>query len=196
MKIALSVALTVSLSMLAMVAAEHPEHPRAQTAAKDKPVDAKQAENAVKVAIDEASKGKAGYSFLDGKSGATIVLKLAKIRSDKPQKVGPGLFAIAAEFTGKDGAKYEFDFVVRAGEGSKVQVVDTLLRTENGSPRYGWKEQSGVLKAVCASCGDLVLGGESCAAPAAKGCPACGRVNGSAVCPPAKPKSEHPEHPH
>jgi hypothetical protein len=149
----LLVAFAASLLLIASrqtVAQEKPpEHPK-----KEHPTDKKQVglsktdlAAGIRTWVDKESAANGGWLKVeDPVQHKTLELKLEKVHDDRLSQVGPDRYFACADFTGKDGMKYDIDVFMDGKTKDDLKETEVSVHKINGKERYSWFEENGTWK--------------------------------------------------
>jgi hypothetical protein len=148
-------ALSVSLFLTpaaALLAGEHPEHPKnkAEDAGKtaDQPaVSTTDISAGIKKHIATKSKKSSDQKFHIKYEGKDLALDLVKVHDDRLSNLGGGKYFACVDMKAVDGTTYDIDFFM-SGKAGDMHATDTSVHKVNGKPLYNWKEEGGVWKKV------------------------------------------------
>ncbi len=137
---------------------EHPEHPE-QPAPEESSAAKEDLERAVKerkpVTMETVAAYLEGYAakqaaeqggwmeLQDEEKEKTLKLKLDKVHRERLAKTGEGTYFVCADFMTPEGKAYDLDFWVKETD-KGLEVTETTIHKEEGSPRYNWVEKDGI----------------------------------------------------
>jgi len=151
--IAVSVALFFTPAT-AVLAQEHPEHPKKQAEhpkkGGEKEVTTAEISAGIKKHIDSETKKSSDGKFHTTHEGKDLALTLVKVHDDRLSSLGSGKYFACVDMRVTDGTTYDIDFFLTGKPGS-MKVTETSVHKVNGKPLYNWKEEGGVWKKVSTS---------------------------------------------
>ena len=136
----------------AILAQEHPEHPKSKSEHLQKGAEAKQVSTAeistgIKKHIENETKKSSDGKFHTKYEGKDLAIDLIKVHDDRLSSLGGGKYFACVDMQSTDGTTYDIDFFM-AGAPADMKVTDTSVHKVNGKPLYNWKEEGGVWKKV------------------------------------------------
>jgi len=152
--IALSVALFFAPAV-AILAQEHPEHPKkgaehAKKGGVEKQVSTADISAGIKKNIDAESKKSNDGKFHVTYEGRDLALDLVRVHDDRLSDLGGGKYFACVDMKAGDGKVYDIDFFLTGPPGG-MNVTDTTVHKIDGKPLYDWKEKDGKWQKVPAS---------------------------------------------
>ncbi|KKO20474.1 MAG: hypothetical protein DCC43_03525 [Candidatus Brocadia sp.] len=124
-----------------LFAGEHPEHPRGGYAAvEQKPRVTR--EDVAKFAEEYVGKNSREgiFKYLDITTGKELELMLEQVHKDKLSPTKADEYFVCADFSGKDGNRYDLDFFVQGADKSSFRIDKSAIAVHkiNGKENYAW----------------------------------------------------------
>jgi hypothetical protein len=124
--------------------AEHPEHPKKSG---EKEVTTAEISTGIKKHITSETKKSSDGKFHAKHEGKDLALDLVKVHDDRLSSLGGGKYFACVDMKATDGTTYDIDFFM-TGKPGNMKVTETSVHKVNGKPLYNWKEEGGVWKKV------------------------------------------------
>jgi hypothetical protein len=121
--------------------AEHPEHPEKGKAEK-KQVSTADISAGIKKNISAETKKSSDGKFHVKYEGQDLALDLIKVHDDRLSDLGDGKYFACVDMKATDGKTYDIDFFL-TGQPGKMKVTETTVHKIDGKPLYNWKEENG-----------------------------------------------------
>jgi hypothetical protein len=144
----------------AVLAQEHPEHPKKTTEHPKKggehpkkgaehpkggaetQVSTTDISAGIKKNINAETKKSSDGKFHVKYEGQDLALDLIKVHDDRLQDLGGSKYFACVDMKATDGKTYDIDFFL-TGQPGKMKVTDTAVHKIDGKPLYNWKEEDG-----------------------------------------------------
>ena len=135
----------------AVLAQEHPEHPKKgaehpkehpKKGGAEKQVSTTDISAGIKKNINAETKKSSDGKFHVKYEGQDLALDLIKVHDDRLQDLGGSKYFACVDMKATDGKTYDIDFFL-TGEPGKMKVTDTAVHKIDGKPLYNWKEEDG-----------------------------------------------------
>ncbi len=94
----------------------------------------------IKKHIAELSSQSTDGMFHADYDGADLALTLEKVHDEKLAILGSGAYFACTDLKATDGSIYDLDFFL-TGEAGNMEVTETTVHKDNGTPLYGWKQR-------------------------------------------------------
>ena len=124
--------------------AEHPEHPAEESeqtqVQPQREVGLADISDGIKKHIAELSSQSSDGMFHADYNGVDLALTLEKVHDEKLAVLGSGAYFACTDLKAADGNIYDLDFFL-TGEAGNMQVTETTVHKDNGTPLYGWKKR-------------------------------------------------------
>jgi hypothetical protein len=124
----------------AVLAQEHPEHPKAN-AKHSYSID--ELDKAITAEIVSAQDKNGGWYLLkDNTPDKTWKMKLDHVHRERLSKLDDTTYFACTDFKSDDGHTVDVDFFMK-DNGKKLVMSDVTVHKVDGKPRYNWKEKDG-----------------------------------------------------
>ena len=84
------------------------------------------------------------FLVIDPKADTVLKLKLEKVHKERLSHIGENIYFACADFNAENGKVYDLDIFLQGTNTDNLTVTEISVHKEDGTPRYGWKEENGI----------------------------------------------------